>query len=86
MEKKLLTFPCVFPLKIVGKQTDHFVNDVRQITLKFFPKTPKSAFKYTMSKEGNYVSVSVTLDVAEQETLDNLYKDLTSHPDVRMVL
>jgi putative lipoic acid-binding regulatory protein len=38
------------------------------------------------SREGNYLSVTATINATSREQLDNLYRELTSHPMVAMVL
>ncbi len=38
------------------------------------------------SREGNYLSVTATINATSREQLDNLYRALTSHPLVKVVL
>ena len=38
------------------------------------------------SSAGNYLSVTCTINATSREQLDNLYRDLSSHPLVSMVL
>mgnify|MGYP003551910675 CR=1 FL=1 len=38
------------------------------------------------SREGNYLSLTVTINATSREQLDALYRELTSHPMVAMVL
>ena len=38
------------------------------------------------STAGNYISVTATINATSRDQLDNLYRELTSHPMVTMVL
>jgi putative lipoic acid-binding regulatory protein len=38
------------------------------------------------SREGNYLSLTVTVNAQSREQLDELYRDLCDHPMVAMVL
>ena len=38
------------------------------------------------SSGGKYLSVTCTINATSREQLDNLYRDLSSHPMVSMVL
>jgi putative lipoic acid-binding regulatory protein len=38
------------------------------------------------STKGNYLSLTVTVRATSREQLDNLYRALSSHPMVKMVL
>ena len=38
------------------------------------------------SSAGNYISVTCVINATSKEQLDALYRELTSHPDVAMVL
>jgi uncharacterized protein len=38
------------------------------------------------SKDGNYLSVTATINATSRQQLDDLYRALTSHPLVKIVL
>ena len=38
------------------------------------------------SKEGNWLSVTATVNATSREQLDSLYRELVAHPMVKMVL
>ncbi|KTD51594.1 hypothetical protein Lqui_0438 [Legionella quinlivanii] len=82
----LIEFPCDFPLKIIGSNTERFVAEITEIVLKHYPQTPDHKIQSKNSERGNYVSVTVTVFIYDQISLDNLYRELTSHPDIKMVL
>lgn len=81
-----IQFPCHFPIKIIGTNTVTFAKEITTITRKHFPETPDSAIIWQESKQANYISITVTIYVHTQHTLDELYHELTKHPDIKMVL
>lgn len=85
-KKTLLEFPCDFPIKIIGKNTTNFPIDITDITRKHFPQTEDDAINFQRSENGNYLSITIVLYVHDQKTLDTLYRELTQHVDVKMVL
>ncbi|KTC75230.1 hypothetical protein Lbir_0604 [Legionella birminghamensis] len=82
----LIEFPCDFPLKIIGNNTEFFVQEIIEIVLKHYPQTPAHKISSKNSERGNYVAVTATVFIYDQPSLDNLYRELTSHPDIKMVL
>ena len=85
-ENQGLTFPCEFPIKIMGLSTDSFETELVMIVRKHVPNLGEGAVKSRPSKNGKYTSVTVTFTAQSREQLDNLYREVNSHPDVRMVL
>ncbi|CDZ78345.1 hypothetical protein BN59_02655 [Legionella massiliensis] len=81
-----IQFPCHFPIKIIGTNTATFAEEITTITRKHFPETPDNAIVRQESTKANYLSITVTIYVHTQETLDELYRELTKHPDIKMVL
>lgn len=84
--QKLLEFPCSFPLKIIGKTSPTFLNEIKTIIRMHFPLTGDDAITTQMSQQGNYLSITATVYVLDQPSLDALYQDLTRHPNIQMVL
>lgn len=82
----LIEFPCDFPLKIIGNSTESFVDEIISIILRHFPETLETKISAKMSAKGNFVSISAVVYAKDQQTLDDLYRDLTAHPEIRMVL
>lgn len=85
-QESCIEFPCHFPIKIIGKKTEVFAIEIQEITYKHFPDTPQEAILYQESLKGNYLSITVTVFVHNQQSLDALYQELTKHPDIKMVL
>lgn len=85
-KETLLSFPCDFPIKIMGKATDAFLKDITRIVKRHYPEVEEASFRLQPSRGKNYLSVTVTVLATSQEGLDALYRELTAYPDVRMVL
>ncbi len=85
-KKTLIEFPCHFPIKIIGKNTTDFAREIDEIIRKHFPDILEEVIKNQESQRGSYLSITVTVYVHNQLTLDGLYQELTQHPDIKMVL
>lgn len=82
----MLKFPCDFPLKVMGHAAEDFDALVVEIVLRHVPSLREGAVRRRPSKQGTYVSVTVTVQVESQLQLDNLYRELSSHTRILMVL
>ena len=82
----LLTFPCVFPMKVMGRREDGFAQVVSDIVLKHAPDFHPETIEMRSSKQGRYLSLTVTIQAKSREQLDALYSELSDHPAVIMVL
>jgi putative lipoic acid-binding regulatory protein len=82
----LLEFPCDFPLKIMGATAPDFAQTIVAIVLKHAPDFDVAAIEMRPSKAGNYLSLTCTVRAVSQAQLDALYRELTSHPMVKVVL
>jgi putative lipoic acid-binding regulatory protein len=81
-----LKFPTQFPIKIMGRTRDGFAQAVVAVVQKHAPDFDPSTLEMRASAAGNYLSVTATINATSREQLDNLYRDLSSHPMVAMVL
>ena len=81
-----LTFPCTFPIKIMGRTQDGFAQAVAGVVVRHAPDFDPSALEMRASKEGNWLSFTATVNANSREQLDNLYRELVAHPMVKMVL
>ena len=82
----LLEFPCDFPIKAMGKTENDFDALVVEIVRKHCPDLLEGAVRSRLSKAGNYVSVTITIQARSRSQLDNIYMDLTAHEKVLMAL
>ncbi len=85
-QESLLQFPCAFPIKVMGRTQDGFAQAIVTVVRKHAPDFDPATLEMRASRAGNYLSVTATIQATSREQLDNLYRDLTSHPMVTMVL
>jgi hypothetical protein len=84
--ESLLEFPCDFPLKIVGETRDEFLPVVTEIVTRLAPDFDAANVTQKQSSGGKYVSLTCTVNATSQLQLDDLYRELSAHPMVRVVL
>ncbi|MGC3962743.1 MAG: DUF493 domain-containing protein [Rhodocyclaceae bacterium] len=82
----LLEFPCDFPLKIMGVRHDEFAQTVLEVVLRHAPDFDGNTMEMRPSAKGNYLSLTCTVRAVSKPQLDNLYRELSSHPMVKVVL
>ena len=83
---ELLEFPCDFPIKIMGRTTEAFEGLVLEIVRRHVPDLGEGAVSSRSSREGRYTSLTVTVRARSREQLDALYKELSEHPDIKVVI
>jgi putative lipoic acid-binding regulatory protein len=81
-----LKFPMAFPIKVMGRRDDRFAQTIVDVVLKHAPDFAPATLEMRSSREGNYLSVTATINATSREQLDSLYRELTAHPMVAMVL
>ena len=81
-----LQFPTDFPIKIMGRRVDDFAQTIVDVVMQHAPDFDASTLEMRTSKDGNYLSVTATIRATSREQLDALYRALTSHPLVKVVL
>ncbi len=82
----LIEYPSLFPIKVMGTKADGFVHAVTYIAEQFDPAFDATTIELRESKGGNYLGVTITVTATSREQLDELYRTLTSHPMVKVVL
>ncbi|MDQ6952931.1 MAG: DUF493 domain-containing protein [Mariprofundaceae bacterium] len=82
----LLTFPCTFPIKIMGITSDRFEATMLTLAAQYIDGMEKVKVQQKASKNGTYTSITMTFEAQNQKQLDDLYCDFSAHPSVKMVL
>lgn len=82
----LIEYPSRFPIKVMGLKADGFVHAVTEIAHRFDPKFDASTIELRPSSTGKYLGVTITVTATSREQLDDIYRTLTSHPMVKIVL
>ena len=82
----LIEYPSLFPIKVMGLKADGFVHAVTFIAEQFDPAFDASTLELRESSGGKYLGVTLNVTATSREQLDELYRTLTSHPMVKVVL
>lgn len=81
-----LTFPCDFPLKVIGVDMDGFEAIITEIVLQYVPDLMTENITSQTSRHGRYRSISFQFIARSREQVDALYRELSANPNVKMVL
>jgi putative lipoic acid-binding regulatory protein len=84
--ESLIKYPSAFPIKVMGAQVEGFTETVVAIARQFDPGFDAATVESRPSKAGNYLGVTITVTATSREQLDELYRTLSSHPMVKVVL
>jgi putative lipoic acid-binding regulatory protein len=82
----LIEYPSLFPIKVMGQNVDGFVHAVTTTAKEFDPFFDASTIELRDSSGGKYLGVTITVTATSREQLDDLYRALSSHPMVKVVL
>lgn len=85
-KESLIEYPSKFPIKVMGAKVDGFVHAVTLIAEQFDPTFDASTIELRPSKAGNYLGVTITVTATSREQLDDIYRALSGHPMVKVVL
>jgi putative lipoic acid-binding regulatory protein len=82
----LIEYPCLFPIKVMGLKVDGFVHAITEVAERHDPQFDASTIELRPSSSGKYLGVTLQVNATSREQLDNLYRALTAHPMVKVVL
>jgi len=82
----LIEYPSDFPIKIMGLMQDSFAQTMVEVVVRHDPTFHAGKMEMRPSTKGTYLSLTVTVRATSREQLDNLYRELSSHPMVKVVL
>lgn len=81
-----LVFPCDFPLKVIGLRGEDFAQSVVEIVLRHAPDFGPQTVEMRLSSGGRYLALTCVIRARSHGQLDALYRELTAHPAVKVVL
>lgn len=84
--ESLLTFPCAFPIKVMGRTQDGFAQAIVVVVQEYDPDFDPATLEMRASRAGRYLSLTCTVNATSRDQLDDLYRALTSHSMVALVL
>ncbi len=85
-DDSLIDYPCDFPIKIMGLAADGFAAAVGVVVKAHVPGFDPNSISARASAQGRYLALTCVVRVESREQLDNLYRDLSTHPAVTLVL
>ncbi len=85
-EASLIEYPCDFPIKIMGKSQADFIETIVTIVKRHAPEFDGTSIETKVSKGGNYISITCTIQATSRFQLDSIYQSLSNHPMVSVVL
>lgn len=85
-EQSLIEYPSQFPIKVMGAHVDGFVDAIAHVARQFDPAFDAATIEQRPSKAGNYLGLTITITATSREQLDEIYRTLTTHPMVKVVL
>jgi putative lipoic acid-binding regulatory protein len=84
--ESLIEYPSAFPIKVMGAQADGFVEAVVALARQFDPGFDPATVERRPSRAGNYLGLTITITATSRDQLDGLYRALSAHPLVKVVL
>ncbi|NIE66788.1 DUF493 family protein [Burkholderia sp. Ax-1719] len=85
-KESLIEFPCDFPIKVMGKTHPEFESTMIAVLREFDGGFDETIIEKRPSSGGNYTGLTVTVRATSQAHLDDIYRALTGHPMVKIVL
>ncbi len=85
-DTSLIEYPSAFPIKVMGENVEGFVHAITHVAHQFDPKFDASTIELRPSSNHKYLGVTITVTATSREQLDELYRTLSTHPMVKVVL
>jgi putative lipoic acid-binding regulatory protein len=85
-ERSLIKYPSAFPIKVMGGHVEGFTEAIVAVARHFDPGFDAATIEARPSKAGNYLGLTITVTATSREQLDELYRTLSTHPLVKVVL
>ena len=84
--ESLITYPCDFPIKVMGRAHEDLVGTLVEVVRGFDPGFDPGSVVERPSSRGTYVGLTFVVRVESREQLDDLYRALHGHHMVSVVL
>ena len=85
-DEALLSFPCEFPIKVMGRNTPEFRVTAVSLIETHTGSLEDERIQSALSRNRRFVSVTITISAQSQRQLDDIYEDVSAHVDVLMAL
>ncbi|MEN8213489.1 MAG: DUF493 domain-containing protein [Pseudomonadota bacterium] len=84
--QEIMQFPCEIAVKAMGRADGDFEAIVVGIVRRHVPDLGEGSVSCRTSRGGNYLAVTVRVNATSREQMDALYRELSAHDAVTMVL
>jgi putative lipoic acid-binding regulatory protein len=84
--ESLIEYPSDFPIKVMGPTHDEFASTIATLLVDFDPTFHPSKMTVRPSAKGNFTGLTVIVRATSREQLDDIYRTLSAHPMVKIVL
>ena len=85
-EDSLIEYPSDFPIKVMGPTHVDFAATIVDVVLEHDPTFHIGRLEVRPSAQGNYTGLTVTVLAVSRTQLDDLYRALSAHPMVKIVM
>ena len=82
----LFHFPCDFPIKVMGRDSESFRTLTLAIVERHAGPVPASAISERTSRKGRFLALTYTIRAESRAQLDRIYQDLTDSGVVLVAL
>jgi len=79
-------YPTTFPIKVMGRNEGALLRETRPIIERHAGPLHDEQIRERLSGDGNFVSLTFTIEARSREQLDALYRELTACAAVLMAL
>lgn len=85
-QETLIEFPSNFPIKVMGETHPDFTSAITQAIQQHIPDFGAHLIEMRGSAGGKYISLTCLVYVTSKPQLDDIYRTLSAHPMVKVVL
>ncbi len=85
-DQSLIEYPSDFPIKVMGPTHEAFAVTIVDVVLEHDPTFHAGRMEVRPSAKGNYTGLTVTVRATSRTQLDDLYRALSGHPMVKIVM
>jgi putative lipoic acid-binding regulatory protein len=83
---ELLQFPCEFPIKVMGRDSESFRSLTLAIVERHAGPLESGRISERPSSKGNFLALTYTIEAQSRQQLDAIYEDMTSSGVVLVAL
>lgn len=81
-----LTFPCEFPIKVMGRAGHGLRERVVEIVDRHVPRLSSDSVTSRLSRHGKYESITAVVPATSQRQLDDIYREISACDAVIMAI